>query len=50
MIGRPSWHRDVACAEYEVGVFFPSKGEPTGPASGSTFGRIAVRKRLRNDM
>ena len=32
IIGRPSWHRDAACAEYPVEVFFPDRGEPTEPA------------------
>ena len=31
--GRPRWQRDALCAEPHPGVtWFPSKGQPTGPA------------------
>ncbi|HUW04611.1 MAG TPA: WhiB family transcriptional regulator [Acidimicrobiales bacterium] len=32
LLGRPSRHRDAACAEYPIDVFFPDRGEPTEPA------------------
>ena len=32
MIGRPSWMRDAARAEYPTEVFFPARGEPVDPA------------------